>query len=427
MTLHSIPAAEGTWEPARDVRSVYQPLIDLRTGAVVGFEALARGPAGTPLERPDLLFAEARRQGAVAELDWACRAAALEGALAAGLRPPAVLFVNTEPDTVDIAVPARHAATLRTARQRLNVVVEITERALAEKPAELLRTVEAIRARGWGVALDDVGADWRSLALMPFVRPDVVKLDMRLVQEGPSVEAAVITDAVRAYAAESGAHILAEGIETEVHRARALMLGATLGQGWLFARPGELTAAEAERAQAAPPLVVERRPLVRETPVEAVQDAVELRVAAKADLFAMSRAMERQALEVTEPAVILAAFQSARHFTPASAAMYARLARRSAFVGAFGEGLSEEPAPGVRGASLAANERLAGEWDVVVVGPHQAVALVARDLGDSGPDAQRRFRFALLRDRALVLRAARGLMLEIVARTGGGEQSRLAA
>ena len=50
------------------------------------------------------------------------------------------------------------------------------------RPAELLAAVERLRARGWGVALDDVGADHRSLALMPFVRPDVIKLDLRLVQ-----------------------------------------------------------------------------------------------------------------------------------------------------------------------------------------------------------------------------------------------------
>ena len=67
----------------------------------------------------------------------------------------------------------------------------------------------------------------------------------------------------------------------------------------------------------------------------------------------------------------------------------------------------------MRGASLRINEDLTGEWNVIVVGPHQAAALIAVDLGDGGPDMQRRFAYTLIEDRDLVLRAARSLMLRI--------------
>jgi hypothetical protein len=70
------------------VRAVYQPIVELDTGALVGFEALARGPEDSALQRPDMLFAAAREAGLVAELEWACRAAAVAGALQGGLRPP---------------------------------------------------------------------------------------------------------------------------------------------------------------------------------------------------------------------------------------------------------------------------------------------------------------------------------------------------
>ena len=136
-------------------------------------------------------------------------------------------------------------------------------------------------------------------------------------------------------------------------------------------------------------------------------------MAPKGALLAHSIALEHRALADPDPVVAFGCFQSARHFTPATARRYARLARRSAFVGAFGAGLDDVPVAGVRGASLRVNEDLAGEWNVIVVGPHQAAALIAVDLGDGGEDMQRRFAYALIEDRDLVLRAARSLMLRI--------------
>jgi EAL domain-containing protein (putative c-di-GMP-specific phosphodiesterase class I) len=100
------PAAPATAidDVLRDgsVRSVFQPIVELDTGRVVAYEALARGPQG-PLERPDQLFAAAREAGRLAELDAACRKAALTGALAVGLAAPLTLFVNVEPEVLDRA------------------------------------------------------------------------------------------------------------------------------------------------------------------------------------------------------------------------------------------------------------------------------------------------------------------------------------
>ena len=128
------------------------------------------------------------------------------------------------------------------------MVVELTERALTDRPAEVLAAVAWLRERGCGIALDDVGVDERSLALMPFLAPDVIKLDMSLIQaRGATPVAARVLNAVAAEAERSGAVLLAEGIETEEHLARARAVGATLGQGWLFGRPG---AAAGRRAAA---------------------------------------------------------------------------------------------------------------------------------------------------------------------------------
>jgi len=123
------------------------------------------------------------------------------------------------------------------------VLYEVTERGLSERPAELLAEVERVRALGFGIAIDDLGTDWRSLALLPFIRPDVVKLDMALIQ-GPLTDAGLaMATAVRSYAGETGAQSLAEGIETAEHEGRADLFGAELGQGGSTAARRRLVAA----------------------------------------------------------------------------------------------------------------------------------------------------------------------------------------
>lgn len=203
------------------VRSLYQPIVDLLTGEVVAFEALARGPAGSDLESPAALFSHARQIGLEGHLDLECQAAAMRGALQQRLPAAMALFINAEPNWLDVPWPQHLASVREQAQDRLQIVVELTERALVADPARLLTAVERIREAGWGIALDDVGADPASLALMPFIEPDVIKLDLRLVQERTSTDIAGIVNAVLAQAERTGALILAEGIETEEHRARA--------------------------------------------------------------------------------------------------------------------------------------------------------------------------------------------------------------
>lgn len=221
----------------RAVRTVYQPVVDLVTDEITGYEALARGPRGTPLERPDALFAAAAAAGSTAALDRLCREVAIQGARGR-LGGSLSLFVNVEP--VAAGHHERQFAASTELSGAFRVVAELTERDLTARPAELLRMVEAFRALGCGIALDDVGADPASLALLPLLRPDVIKLDLRLVQHRPTEAIAEIFSAVNAEAERTNAVVLAEGIETEEHRCIARSLGATLGHGWLLGRPATL-------------------------------------------------------------------------------------------------------------------------------------------------------------------------------------------
>lgn len=398
---------------ARAVRAVYQPLVDLVSGEVIGYEALARGPEGTAWERPDRLFDAAREAGQVAELDWVCRAAAYRGALDARLDPGLTLFVNTEPDALGFACPDDLLPLVERAELSLRVVSEMTERSLTRDPRALLEAVARARAVGWGVALDDVGSEPSSLALMPFVHPDVIKLDLRLVQDPPSAQSSTVASAVMAQAERTGALVLAEGIETEEHRQRALALGATIGQGWLFGRPGPLPR-ELTRPRSVVRFLTAPQIPADATPYSFAAKRPNVRVAAKSLLLPTSRHLEQRAQNDSEPPVVLSTFQHVRHFTPASARRYEALTRTSALVAALGVGIGPLPAGRVRGADLEPDDPLAQEWDVIVVGPHYAAALIARGVGDAERDCDRRFSFVVTHDRDLVVQAACALLLRLV-------------
>jgi EAL domain-containing protein (putative c-di-GMP-specific phosphodiesterase class I) len=358
MGTESLPAVI-----ASGLRTVFQPIVTVADGDVVAYEALARGPSGSRLELPRELFAAAQSQGRIRELDEACRWDAVQSALRAGLRSPAALFINVEPEVLGCA--PRAVAT-----------------ALAPIAGEL--------------------------------KVFFVKLDMSLIHAHPRRSSGEVMNGVCAYAEASGAVILAEGVERDRHLLAAQALSATLAQGWLFGRPGPLPSAPAV-TRATATLGLPARAVPR-SPVALVHGRRGLRLGSKAVLLSVSRALEAQAATLGEHAVVIANFQHVRHFTPATRMRFERLARDAAFTAALGAGMPDPPARGVRGAAPAETHALVGEWDLAVLGPHFAAALVARDLGNQGPDHDRRFEFVLTFDRELVIDVSAAL----IAHVGGG-------
>ncbi len=394
------------------LRAAYQPIVEIASESVMGYEALARGPSGSPLEMPAVLFEAARSEGLLEEMDRACREVALRGAVAAGLDPALLLFVNVEPEGLDSnGVLGRRAEGHLT---DVSVVVELTERALTARPSEVLLAVRWLRERNCRIALDDVGLDPRSLALMPFLAPDVIKLDAGLLHETiPPLDIARVLHAVGAEAERSGAVVLAEGIESGEHLKRAEAMGATLGQGWLFGRPGPLRAV----SQRIGAIELPRRMPASEalgTPFDLIADERRLRRGDPRLLLSLSRHLEQEALGLRSEAVVLATFQNARYFTAQSRGRYAKLAESAALVGVLGAGLGLQPAIGVRGADLSPEDPLCLEWDVIVVAPHFAGAFVAREMQVDSPELERQFDYFVTYDRTLVTAAARSLLRRII-------------
>jgi diguanylate cyclase (GGDEF)-like protein len=120
-------------------------------------------------------------------------------------------------------------------------------------------------------------------------------------------------------------------------------------------------------------------------------------------LAAISRHLERQALTGDPATVVVGSFQPAAYFTPATARRYTALATTAALVAVFAEGMPAVPVPGVRGHDVPADDPMLQEWTIAVVGPHFAGALVARDVGDRTPEAERRFDYLVTYDRDTVV------------------------
>ncbi|MGI5241009.1 EAL domain-containing protein [Dactylosporangium sp. CA-139066] len=224
----------------RLVEPVFQPIVELRTRAVVGLEALARGPAGSAVHAPDRLFAAARAAGRLGELDMLCAERALECAVAAQAPPP-LLFINAEPAVLDQPISPR-LRELVLSGLPFREVLEFTERSLPAVPGHMLRLSAVVEQWGNGIALDDVGVDPMSLAFMPVLEPEVIKLDMSLLRDPHAEHTRIVCAVVAAEARRTGAVVVAEGVETEADLHTALELGATWGQGWFFGRPGHIDA-----------------------------------------------------------------------------------------------------------------------------------------------------------------------------------------
>jgi EAL domain-containing protein (putative c-di-GMP-specific phosphodiesterase class I) len=248
----------------RTYRTVFQPIVELESRAIVGFEALTRFVDGTPTE----MFAAAATTGLRSELEEATMRAAFEAA--GSLPAAALLHLNVSADVILAHEPL---ATLL-AQHGWLVVLELTEDVpVNDYPA--FRT--AMQRLGGDVllAVDDAGAGFASLRHILELRPQFLKLDRSLVAgitRDPARQALVA--GLSYFAIRTGAVLIAEAIESPGVVRTLLDLGVTLGQGFYPGRP--VPAEELARAPSVPvdwpirePLASEERPNppMPETPI----------------------------------------------------------------------------------------------------------------------------------------------------------------
>jgi EAL domain-containing protein (putative c-di-GMP-specific phosphodiesterase class I) len=226
------------------IYSVYEPIVEVETRTVFAYEALARGPAGTELHSPAVLFQRAEEEDLLFQLDCLCRQRGLDGAR--DLPGDARLFLNIRPTSIhDPNFSADQVErTLETCQLRpSDVVFEISEQESIGNFAIFREVRDYYGKLGFQIALDDVGAGYASLEAVMELAPEFIKMDRAFVagiDEDPSRQE--LLRALQSLAQRIGARMIGEGLDTLEELETLGQLGIQYGQGWLFGKPHPLRA-----------------------------------------------------------------------------------------------------------------------------------------------------------------------------------------
>lgn len=220
----------------REIETYLQPIVSLSQGAVVGYEALSRGPAQSPVHRADLLFSTAVNMGLTQELELACVARALDWAV----KVPAQYWLSINIGTAMLNNPAFwdliSREQLKPGLPRL--VFELTEHLPIDLAKEMLDAVHNLKARGIRLALDDTGCGFANLFAVETLRPEIVKLCITVISRiGRSRDVAQEIQEIADRIAQLGGSTLGEGVERKDQVEVLKQCGVSLAQGYYFGHP----------------------------------------------------------------------------------------------------------------------------------------------------------------------------------------------
>lgn len=242
--LGELSRATHPVEAGGELRMAFQPIRDVVRGSVYAYEALARRPGGTSATEVFLNLEGQELSRMERRLVWEAMAAA------ARHRLPGYLCINLGSTLLGNEAALNYLADMaaRAGLSPSRIILEFPEHLPIDVPAWVASHM-LLRAAGFRTALDDLGAGYASLSVLAAYVPDLVKLDMRLVQ-GVSDSAQRVRRKVVAYAAamalDLGAEVVAEGVETAADAEALLKLGIYLQQGYLHGRPTILIDADGD-------------------------------------------------------------------------------------------------------------------------------------------------------------------------------------
>lgn len=217
----------------------YQPIISLRNGDILGYEALMRGPEDSFLRSPVVLIDMAKEHERIFELEMISREKAILGAK--DINSNMYLFLNIEPDIIkDSHYKMGYTKELlnMSGLNEQNIVFEITERTAITDYLQYLELLEHYKRQGYKIAIDDVGSGYSGLSRINDTKPEFIKIDMDLIRDinKDSFKQSLLTAMVK-FATMTGMRTIAEGIETKEELETIIRLGVHYGQGYYISEP----------------------------------------------------------------------------------------------------------------------------------------------------------------------------------------------
>ena len=226
-----------------------QPKCNIRTGKIVGAEALARWRhPERGIVAPGEFIPLIERNGLVRSLDlrvWEKTAAWIRGLIDEGVQPVPVSVNVSRADIYLVDVAAElHALVERYGIDPSLIEVEITESAYSERPDRIVAAFDALAERGFTVLMDDFGSGYSSLNMLKDINVDVLKIDMRFLDRDDRRSKDIMESVIR-MARWLDLPVIAEGVETREQVNFLLDVGCSYAQGYYYARPMEAAAFEA--------------------------------------------------------------------------------------------------------------------------------------------------------------------------------------
>jgi diguanylate cyclase (GGDEF)-like protein len=221
------------------LNAIFQPIINLQSGEIIGYEGLIRGPSDSPMHSPISLFKVAWANKLTVVVEHLCRRVVLERF--AELALPGKLFLNVSPESL-LQRDAKHGETLDYIHEigidPGNVIIELTESQPTYDYNLLLEAVMHYRNMGFQIAIDDLGEGFSSLRLWSEIQPEYVKIDMHFIQgiNRDPIKLQFVRS-IQEIAEQFGTIVIAEGIETQAELLLVRDLGVAYGQGYHIARP----------------------------------------------------------------------------------------------------------------------------------------------------------------------------------------------
>lgn len=223
------------------LKTQFQPIVNLNDGQVIAYEALIRLPKQGKLRRPGQMFHAADKARMVSWFDLACHKQCLARAEELGLRH--LLFLNMEAEGLAY-LDAQECSLAGYAFEHgispSQIVIEITERQAVDDFPRLMQYIEKLREQGFKIAVDDAGAGYSSLHAIAELRPDFVKIDRTIIKniESDGARRALLASLVQ-FTRQIGTSLLAEGAETWDELATIIDLGVPYAQGYQLAKPAD--------------------------------------------------------------------------------------------------------------------------------------------------------------------------------------------